>query len=132
MGNEYCRRPVSAFDRIGASGDFGATWFWTKILGVGAARELFLLGEKLTAREALAKGVYTRLFDDAALRAETLKVAHRLADGPRMAWRYMKANLNLAEDGQFEAALDHEALNMGLSTSAAAVIHKAKKEAGDA
>lgn len=118
---------LSAFDRIGASGDFGSTWFWTKILGTGAARELFMLGEKLSADAAFAKGLYTRLFADADLRAETMKVAYRLADGPRMAFRYMKANLNLAEDAAFEAALDHEALNMVLSTQAAGAIWKASK-----
>jgi len=121
---------LSAFDRIGASGDFGATWFWTKILGAGAARELLLLGEKYDAPAALAKGLYTKVFADEVLREETMKVAHRFADGPRMAWRYMKANLNMAEDGVFEQALDHEALNMGLSTSATAAIFKARKDAG--
>ncbi|WEK42366.1 MAG: enoyl-CoA hydratase-related protein [Candidatus Sphingomonas colombiensis] len=116
---------LTAFDRIGAGGDFGSTWFWTKILGTGAARELFLLGEKLSAQEAFAKGIYTRLFTDGDLAAETMKAARRLADGPRMGFRYMKANLNLAEDGVFEAALDHEALNMTLSTQATAAIWKA-------
>ena len=120
---------LTAFDRIGASGDFGSTWFWTKILGTGVARELFLLGEKLTAEEAFAKGIYTRLLDDAALREETLKAAHRLADGPRMGFRYMKANLNNAEDFAFEAALDAEALNMGLSTQASALIWREKRKA---
>ncbi len=120
---------LSAFDRIGASGDFGSTWFWTKILGTGVARELFFLGEKLTAAEAFAKGIYTRLFSDEALRAETLKAAHRLAEGPRMGFRYMKANLNLAEDAAFEAALDHEALNMTLSTQATGAIWKAAQAA---
>jgi 2-(1,2-epoxy-1,2-dihydrophenyl)acetyl-CoA isomerase len=123
---------LSAFDRIGAGGDFGSTWFWTKILGTGVARELFFLSEKLEAKTAFAKGIYTKLFADADLRAETLKAAHHLADGPRMGYRYMKANLNFAEDAQFEAALDHEALNMGLSTTATAQIHKALKEAKDA
>jgi 2-(1,2-epoxy-1,2-dihydrophenyl)acetyl-CoA isomerase len=120
---------LTAFDRIGAGGDFGSTWFWTKILGAGAAREIFLLGEKLNAAEALAKGVYTRVFPDAVLREATLAAARRLADGPRMGWRYMKANLNMAEDAQFEAALDHEALNMGLSTLATASIWKAMRDA---
>jgi 2-(1,2-epoxy-1,2-dihydrophenyl)acetyl-CoA isomerase len=119
---------LSAFDRIGASGDFGSTWFWTKILGTGAARELFFLGEKLTAPEALAKGIFTRVFPDAELREATLATARKIAAGPRMGWRYMKANLNLAEDAVFEAALDHEALNMGLSTSATALIHKVAQE----
>jgi 2-(1,2-epoxy-1,2-dihydrophenyl)acetyl-CoA isomerase len=119
---------LTAFDRIGGGGDFGSTWFWTKILGSGAARELFLLGEKLNAEEAKARGIYTRLFPDDQLRVETLKAAHRLADGPRMGYRYMKANLNMAEDAQFEAALDHEALNMTLSTQATAAIWKATQD----
>lgn len=119
---------LSAFDRIGASGDFGATWFWTKILGTGAAREIFLLGEKFTAAQALTKGIYTRVFPDDRLREATLDAARRIAAGPRMGYRYMKANLNLAEDASFEAALDHEALNMGLSTGAAAAIHKATQQ----
>lgn len=120
---------LTAFDRIGAGGDFGSTWFWTKIVGTGVARELFLLGEKLTAEQAFAKGLYTRLFADEMLREETLKAAHRLADGPRMGYRYMKANLNNAEDWAFEAALDQEALNMGLSTTATAQIWKAQRAA---
>ncbi len=118
---------LSAFDRIGAGGDFGATWFWTKILGTGRARELLLLGEKLTAAQALAIGVYTRLYDDDALLEATMAAARRLADGPRMGWRYMKANLNMAEDATFETALDHEALNMGLSTTATGAIARAQQ-----
>lgn len=120
---------LSAFDRIGAGGDFGATWFWTKILGTGVARELLLLGEKLDASQALAKGIYTRLFADDMLQEATMEAARRLASGPRMAWRYMKANLNMAEDASFEAALDHEALNMGLSTMATSrIMREANKE----
>jgi 2-(1,2-epoxy-1,2-dihydrophenyl)acetyl-CoA isomerase len=118
---------LTAFDRIGASGDFGSTWFWTKILGTGVARELFLLGEKLSAADAFAKGIYTRLYPDEALAAETMAAARRLADGPRMGYRYMKQNLNNAEDWAFEAALDAEALNMGLSTQATAAIRKAEQ-----
>ena len=120
---------MSAFDRIGASGDFGATWFWTKILGSGAARELFFLGEKLSAEDALRRGIYTRVYPDGELRAATLAAAKKLAAGPRIGWRYMKANLNLAEDAAFEAALDQEALYMGLSTGATALINKARKAA---
>ena len=120
---------LTAFDRIGAGGDFGSTWFWSRIVGTGVARELFLLGEKLAAEEAFAKGLYTRLFDDDALRDATMAAAHRLADGPRMGFRYMKANLNNAEDFAFEAALDAEALNMTLSTQATALIWREAQKA---
>lgn len=122
---------VTAFDRIGASGDFGSTYFWTKILGTGVARELFFLSEKLSAEEAFTKGIYTRLFPDEELREATLAVAQRLADGPRTGWRYMKANLNMAEDASFETALDHEALNMTLSTTASIAIWKATRKAAE-
>jgi 2-(1,2-epoxy-1,2-dihydrophenyl)acetyl-CoA isomerase len=122
---------LTAFDRIGAGGDFGSTWFWSRIVGTGVARELFLLGEKLDAEQAFAKGLYTRLFDDADLREATLSAAHRLADGPRMGYRYMKANLNNAEDWAFEAQLDAEALNMGLSTQATALIWREKNNPKD-
>lgn len=121
---------VTAFDRIGASGDFGSSWFLSKIVGTAVARELFLLGETLSAEQALSKGIYTRLFDDEVLSPETLKVAHRLADGPRMAYRYMKQNLNNAEDWSFEAQFDAEALNMGLSTQASAQIRHEQERGG--
>ncbi len=122
---------LTAFDRIGAGGDYGSSWFWSKILGTGVARELFFLGEKLSAEEAFAKGVYTRLFDDDALAEATLKAAHRLADGPRMGYRYMKKNLNNAEDFAFEAAFEAEALHMSLSTAATAQIWKEARKAKD-
>lgn len=118
---------LTAFDRIGASGDFGSTYFWNQILGGGMVRELFLLGEKLTGVEAFQRGLYTRSFPDADLREATMAVARRLADGPRMTWRYMKSNLNFVEDAGLEAALDHEALNMTLSATCAAAIEKASK-----
>lgn len=120
---------LAAFDRIGAGGDFGSSWFWTKILGTGVARELFFLSEKLSADVAFAKGIYTKLFDDDVLRDETLKVAHKLADGPRVGYRYMKINLNAAEDWAFEAQFDQEALNMGLSTQGSGAVWKAERDA---
>ena len=113
---------LAAFDKIGAGGDFGSSWFWTKILGTGVARELFFLSEKLSAEAAFGKGIYTKLFDDATLREETLKV------GPRVGYRYMKINLNAAEDWAFEAQFDQEALNMGLSTQGSAMVWKAARD----
>lgn len=118
---------LSAFDKIGASGDFGATWFWTKILGTAKARELFFLGEKFDSQEAFDFGLYTRVFTDTELEEQTMHIAQRLAGGPRTGWRYMKRNLNFAEDGQFEAHLDQESLFMTLSVQAARRIFKADK-----
>jgi 2-(1,2-epoxy-1,2-dihydrophenyl)acetyl-CoA isomerase len=109
---------LSAYERIGGAGDYGATFVWPRILGAAKARELFLLSEKFSAQEGLAFGLYNRVFPDDQLREKTFEAARRLADGPRSAWAYMKANLNAAEDEAFARHLDRESMNMGLATHA--------------
>lgn len=109
---------LSAYDNIGGAGDYGATYTWVRALGAARARELFLLGEKMSAEAAAAFGVYTRVFPDESLREETYKVARRFADGPRPGWAYMKENLNRAEDMTFADHLVMEAENMGRATLA--------------
>lgn len=109
---------LSAYERIGGAGDYGATYVWPRILGAAKARELFLMGEKFSAAEGLAFGLYNRVFPDDQLRDRTLEVARRLAAGPRSAWAYMKANLNAAEEEPYSRHLDRESLNMGLATQA--------------
>jgi 2-(1,2-epoxy-1,2-dihydrophenyl)acetyl-CoA isomerase len=123
---------LSAYSNIGGSGDYGATYVWPKILGAAKARELFLLGEKFDAQAGLAFGLYNRVFADDALFEETMKVARRLAAGPRSGWAYLKQNLNAAEDESFARHLDRESLNMGLSTRAYFSALKAQRAAGDA
>lgn len=121
---------LSAYDNIGGAGDYGATYVWTRALGTARAREIFLLGEALTARDALALGVYTRVFPDAQLREATFAAARKLANGPRPGWAYMKENINAAEQLAFEAHLTLESRNMGLSTQASYQLHKERKAAG--
>jgi 2-(1,2-epoxy-1,2-dihydrophenyl)acetyl-CoA isomerase len=117
---------LSAYDRIGGAGDYGATWTWNRILGSAKARELFFMGQKFAAEEALAFGLYTRLFPEAELREQTLAFAKRIASGPTASWAYLKANLNAAEHMHFAAHLDMESNNMGLATAAAASFFKDK------
>lgn len=107
----------SAYDNIGGAGDYGATYTWVRAIGAARARELFLLGQKYTAAEAFAFGLYTRVFTDAELRDRTFEAARRLADGPRPGWAYMKDNLNAAEEMTFRDHLELESRNMALSTS---------------
>jgi 2-(1,2-epoxy-1,2-dihydrophenyl)acetyl-CoA isomerase len=107
---------LSAYANVGGGGDYGATYVWPKIIGAAKARELFLLGEKFSAAEALAFGLYNRVWPDAELRDKTMAVAKRLAAGPRSGYAYIKANLNASDDETFARHLDQESVNMGLST----------------
>jgi len=109
---------TSVFARAGLSGDYGGSWFWTRILGTAKARELYLLCERIDARQALAAGMVSAVHDDADLAAQVMALARRFADGPRTAYGYMKRNLNAAETGTLESLLDLEATHMLLSREA--------------
>ncbi|MFQ5697157.1 MAG: enoyl-CoA hydratase-related protein [Myxococcota bacterium] len=101
---------TTAFQRIGFSGDFGGSYLWTRILGTAKARELYLLGERVHADRALELGMVHRVYPQAEFRKQVRELAQRLAEGPPVAYRYMKRNLNLAESGLgLQELLDLEA-----------------------
>lgn len=74
-----------AFVNIGLVPDAGATWLVAKAAGRTKALEMALLGERVSADEALAAGLVTRVVDDAQVLAETRKLAAKLAAGPSVA-----------------------------------------------
>ena len=102
-------RFATAFARVGYSGDFGGSWFLTQLVGSAKARELYFTAEILDAQKALALGLANRVVPDADLEKETRELASRLARGPRVAYRYMKRNMNAAEAGTLAELLDLEA-----------------------
>jgi len=73
---------LQAFRRIGLVPDGGSTWLLPRLVGRARAMELSLMGEKLPAETALQWGLVNRVFEDANLAAETIKIARQLADGP--------------------------------------------------
>ncbi len=73
---------LQAFTRIGLVPDGGSTWLLPRLVGLARARELSLLAERLPAEKALEWGLINRVYDDAALMEEAIKLGHKLADGP--------------------------------------------------
>ena len=90
---------TTAFARVGFSGDYGGTYFLTQLVGAAKARELYFLSERVDAKEAERLGLVNRVVSAATLEDETLALAKRLANGPTVAYRYMKENLNRAASG---------------------------------
>jgi 2-(1,2-epoxy-1,2-dihydrophenyl)acetyl-CoA isomerase len=103
---------TTAFVKVGFSGDFGITYFLTRLVGTAKARELMLLSEKLDAAEALRIGLVNRVIPDDSLEAETMRIARQIAAGPRVANRYIKRNLNTAEEGRLEDVFNLEAVHL--------------------
>jgi 2-(1,2-epoxy-1,2-dihydrophenyl)acetyl-CoA isomerase len=108
-------------------GDYGGAWLWTQILGSGKARQLYLIDEKRDAAAALAFGLIDRIYDDAALKPETMALAIRLAGLPQTGLAYAKANLNAAPDENLAQSLDRESLNMMLARNALIEARKARE-----
>jgi 2-(1,2-epoxy-1,2-dihydrophenyl)acetyl-CoA isomerase len=100
---------TTAFAKVGYSGDFGGSYFLTKLVGTAKARELYFTGDLLDAGRALALGLVNRVVPDAELEEQTMALAGRLAQGPRVAYRYIKRNMNAAESGTLGELLDLEA-----------------------
>ena len=99
----------TAFARVGYSGDFGGSWFLTQLVGTAKARELYYTAELIDASQAQALGLVNRVVPDARLEDETMTLARKLANGPRVALRYMKRNMNAAEENSLKDHLDLEA-----------------------
>jgi 2-(1,2-epoxy-1,2-dihydrophenyl)acetyl-CoA isomerase len=102
-------RLVTAFANIGFSGDFGGSYFLSKLVGSGKARELYYLAEPLDATTALSLGIVNRVVPDDDLVETTMGLARKLAHGPRIALALMKQNFNAAEMGSLAQILDLEA-----------------------
>jgi 2-(1,2-epoxy-1,2-dihydrophenyl)acetyl-CoA isomerase len=104
-------RFITAFVNVGFSGDFGGSYFLSKLVGTAKARELYYTGEALDADRALALGIVNRVVPDAELANATMTLATRLARGPNVALGLMKQNFNVAETGNLSELLDLEALH---------------------
>jgi 2-(1,2-epoxy-1,2-dihydrophenyl)acetyl-CoA isomerase len=103
---------VTAFAKIGASGDFGGSYFLTQLVGPSKAKELYLLSERMTADEAAAIGIVNRVFADDEFATSWRSFAQRIASGPTLANRAIKENINRALVADLATCLDAEATNM--------------------
>jgi enoyl-CoA hydratase/carnithine racemase len=95
--------------RVGLSGDYGIAWLLTRLVGTSRARELMFTADKVDAARCEAIGLVNRVVPDNKLQEEAFALAKSMAEGPTIALRYMKDNLDEALLFDFATARDHEA-----------------------
>jgi enoyl-CoA hydratase/carnithine racemase len=95
--------------RVALSGDYGIAWLLTRLVGTARARELMFTAEKVDAARCEQIGLVNRVVPDDELQAEAFALARSMAEGPTLALRYMKDNLDEALLFDFSTARDHEA-----------------------
>ncbi len=108
---------VPAFARIAFSGDYGGSYFLTKLVGFGRAREIYFTGEHIDAQRAYELGIANKVYPHDDLLKKGLEYCAHMAAGPPGALARMKANFLRAEHARVDEALDQEAFWMTLSGS---------------
>lgn len=88
-----------------------------RIVGLAKAKELAMIGDRITADEAAAIGLITKAVDNEAFESETRAFAEKLAKGAPIAMRLVKVMLNRSGDVPIDAALEMEAMAFGLAMS---------------
>lgn len=106
---------TSAFVKVGLSGDMGGIWFWSRIIGTGKARRLYLMSERFDADAAAAFGLVDQVAADEELVPTVEALAGSFAEGSTRAFRYAKDALNAAESSSIDAILDLEASHMAMA-----------------
>jgi len=106
---------VSAFARIGLSGDNGITWGLSRLVGRSMALEILMLSPRLTAAAALELGLVRSVVPPQELMSAGLQFGERLAAGPIQAFAIMKRNLEFADIATYQQSLDREAFSIAVN-----------------
>ncbi|MFF9915207.1 enoyl-CoA hydratase family protein [Streptomyces sp. NPDC013457] len=103
------------FTRVGLSGgDMGAAYLLPRVVGLGHATRLLMLGEPVRATEAERIGLLSELTDEGGAPARAAELARRLADGPALAHAQTKALLTAELDMPLAASVELDAATQAL------------------
>ena len=99
------------FTKVGLAGaDMGSAYLLPRVIGLGRATELLLLGDEVRAEDAVAMGLATRVIPSSGLADAAAELAGRLADGPRMAYGLTKVLLSRELDMDLGSSIEMEAV----------------------
>jgi 2-(1,2-epoxy-1,2-dihydrophenyl)acetyl-CoA isomerase len=96
---------IQAFSKIGLIPDSGGTYHLPRLIGFQKASALMMLGDKISADEALQMGMIYKTFDDASFVEESRKIASVLAQMPTKALAFIKQALNHSATNDLPAQL---------------------------
>jgi enoyl-CoA hydratase/carnithine racemase len=103
------------FTKVGLAGaDMGSAYLLPRIVGLGRATELLVLGDKVDAERAELLGLATQVVDDDQLPAAAEALAWRLAGGPALAYSTTKVLLTRELDMDLGSAIELEAVSQAL------------------
>ena len=103
------------FTQVGLAGaDMGSAYLLPRIIGLGRASELLMVGDRVDAERALQIGLATSLFDDDELTGAATALGQRLATGPALAYSMTKSLLTRELDMDLNGSLEMDAVTQAL------------------
>ena len=103
------------FTRVGLSGaDMGSAYLLPRIVGLGRATELLILGDRVDARRAYEIGLATQVVADEQLAGTASVLAERLAGGPALAYSATKSLITRELDMGLGGAIELETISQAL------------------
>ena len=99
---------IQAFSKIALIPDSAGTFILPRLVGMQRALALTMLGEKVTAEEAVAMGMIYKSFADESFEQETKKIAATLAQMPTKGLGLTKRLINETWNNTLEQQLDRE------------------------
>ncbi|MFF9523737.1 enoyl-CoA hydratase family protein [Streptomyces achromogenes] len=103
------------FTRVGLSGgDMGAAYLLPRVVGLGHATRLLMLGDPVRAPEAERIGLISELAEEGRADEAAAALARRLADGPALAHAQTKALLTAELDMPLAASVELDAATQSL------------------
>lgn len=99
---------IQAFCKIGLVPDSGGTWTLPRLVGHARAMALSMLGDKISAEQAMAWGMIWKCIDDEALKDEALAMAKQLASQPTKGLALIKRAIQSSWNNSFDEQLDLE------------------------
>jgi 2-(1,2-epoxy-1,2-dihydrophenyl)acetyl-CoA isomerase len=99
---------IQAFSKIGLIPDSGGTFFLPRLVGLGKASALMMLGDKVSATDAEKMGMIYKVIDDNNLQTEALVIAKTLADLPTKGIGLTKRLLNRSMFNTLDKQLEYE------------------------
>lgn len=108
---------AESFVRVGIVPGDGGAWLLPRVVGMSKAAEMSFTGEAISAAEALACGLVSRVVPPDALLGEALSLAKKIAANPGAVMRMTKRLLREGQHSNLESLLE-------ISAAYQAIAHK--------
>ena len=102
---------ISNYSKIGLSGDYGISWFLTKLVGESKAKEIMFLNERIYAKEAKKLGILNIVIEK-NFEKEIQNIINNILEQSDLALKRIKSNINIASNQTLEKSLIQEAKHL--------------------